>query len=112
LSEKIQSVKGNSSIKAIASKVKLVNDLLDVNDSKISNLVDDISVEIFSSSIQSKIIKRLRDIFDNYDKLYKDGTPVYNADKKAKIKTLVSEINDICDKNFWDRCRTILGIGT
>ena len=111
LHDKISKVKNNSDLKEILQKVDNLNSYLDKNDSSLENLLDSIS-QVFSPSLQSKIKKKLNDIFDKYDKVDKNGNAVYNSDDKAKISELIKDINDICDRNFWDRFKIVLGIGS
>ena len=81
LFEKISKVKSNTDLKEILKKVDELNVYLDKNDSPLENLLDTITQNL-STSIQTKIKRKLNDIFE------------------------------ICDKNFWDRFKTVLGIGT
>lgn len=109
--EKLKSVKNNRDIKEIAEKVDALNDALDIHDSRFANFIDGICV-CFSPSLESKIRKRINDILDNYDKVNKDKTPVYSDEERASIARLLQEIDTICNRNFWDRFKTVLGIGT
>lgn len=111
LHDKISKVKNNSDLKEILQKVDNLNSYLDKNDSSLENLLDSIS-QVFSPSLQSKIKKKLNDIFDKYDKVDKNGNAVYSSNDKAKISELIKDINDICDRNFWDRFKIVLGIGS
>lgn len=111
LHDKISKVKNNSDLKEILQKVDNLNSYLDKNDSSLENLLDSIS-QVFSPSLQSKIKKKLNDIFDKYDKVDKNGNAVYSSNNKAKISELIKDINDICDRNFWDRFKIVLGIGS
>lgn len=111
LHDKISKVKNNSDLKEILQNVDNLNMYLDKNDSSLENLLDTIS-QAFSPSLQSKIKKKLNDIFDKYDKVDKKGNAVYSDDDKTKIKDLIKNINDICDRNFWDRLKIVLGIGS
>lgn len=112
LYEKIAKVKSNSDLKDILKKIDELNSYLDKNDSKLENLIDSI-VQKLSSSIRSKINAKIRDIFDKYDKKdKKTGELLYSDNDRQKIQELIKQINDICDKNFWDRFKTVLGIGT
>lgn len=45
-------------------------------------------------------------------KVKKDKTPVYSNEEKAAIAQLIQDIDDICNRNFFDRFKIILGIGT
>lgn len=110
LFDKIDSVKKDSDLKAIAEKVDALNSRLDAHDSRIANLFDTISVSF--SSVKGKIRKQINDILDNYDKVKKDKTPVYSDEEKAAIAQLIQDIDIICNRNFFDRFKTILGIGT
>lgn len=111
LHDKISKVKSNSDLKEILQKVDSLNVYLDKNDSSLENLLDSIS-QFLSASLQSKIKKKLNDIFDKYDKVDKTGNALYSDDDKEKISELIKEINDICDRNFWDRFKIVLGIGS
>ena len=111
LHDKISKVKKNSDLKEILQNVDNLNMYLDKNDSSLENLLDTLS-QAFSTSFQSKIKKKLNDIFDKYDKVDKKGNAVYSDDDKTKIKDLIKNINDICDRNFWDRLKIVLGIGS
>lgn len=111
LHDKISKVKSNSDLKEILQKVDSLNVYLDKNDSSLENLLDSIS-QFFSASLQSKIKKKLNDIFDKYDKTDKTGNVLYSNVDKEKIRALIKEINDICDRNFWDRFKIVLGIGS
>ncbi len=110
LFNKIDSVKKDSDLKTIAEKVDALNARLDAHDSRIANLFDAISVSF--SSVKGKIRKQINDILDNYDKVKKDKTPLYSDEEKAAITQLIEDIDKICNRNFFDRFKTILGIGT
>lgn len=112
LFSKIENVKNNNDIKKIAEKVDALNEYLDGDDSRIANLLDNIVI-IFSPTQKSKIKKKITDILDNYDKIdKKSNLPIYSNEKKEKIKTLIKEIDDICNRNLWDRFINVLGIGS
>lgn len=112
LFSKIENVKNNNDIKKIAEKVDALNEYLDGDDSRIANLIDNIAI-IFSPTQKSKIKKKITDILDNYDKIdKKSGVPIYSNVKKEKIKNLIKEIDDICNRNLWDRFINVLGIGS
>lgn len=111
LFEKISKVKSNADLKEILKKVDELNLYLDKNDSPLENLLDTITQNL-SASIQTKIKRKLNDIFDKYDKKSKTGALIYTDSDRQKIQELIRQINEICDKNFWDRFKTVLGIGT
>lgn len=111
LFEKISKVKSNTDLKEILKKVDELNVYLDKNDSPLENLLDTITQNL-STSIQTKIKHKLHDIFDKYDKKNKAGELIYTDSDRQKIQELIKQINEICDKNFWDRFKTVLGIGT
>lgn len=111
LFEKISKVKSNTDLKEILKNVDELNVYLDKNDSPLENLLDTITQNL-SLSIQTKIKRKLNDIFDKYDKKSKTGTLIYTDSDRQKIQELIRQINEICDKNFWDRFKTVLGIGT
>ena len=48
----------------------------------------------------------------NTIKSTKKGDAVYSSNDKEKISELIKGINDICDRNFWDRFKIVLGIGS
>lgn len=110
LFDKIDAVKKDSDLKAIAEKVDALNDKLDVHDSRLANFFDNIAAHL--STLKGKIRKQINDILDNYDKVKKDKTPVYSDEEKAAIAKLIQEIDEICNRNLWDRFKVILGIGT
>lgn len=107
LFEKISQVKSNTDIKEIYKKVESVKLLLDYHDSKLENLLEDIS-QFFSSSAMTKIKKFINDILNNYDQIDKNGNPVYSDNEKAAISKMVEEIDSICNRNFWDRFTNVL----
>lgn len=111
LFEKISKVKSNTDLKEILKKVDELNVYLDKNDSPLENLLDTLTQNL-STSIQTKIKRKLHDIFDKYDKKSKAGALIYTDSDRQKIQELIRQINEICDKNFWDRFKTVLGIGT
>ena len=111
LFEKISKVKRNTDLKEILKKVDELNVYLDKNDSPLENLLDTITQNL-STSIQTKIKRKLHDIFDKYDKKSKADELIYTDSDRQKIQELIRQINEICDKNFWDRFKTVLGIGT
>lgn len=111
LHDKISKVKNNSDLKEILEKVDSLNVYLDKDDSPLENLLDSVS-QFFSTSLQSKIKKKINDIFDKYDKVDKKGNSFYNNIDKEKIRGLIKAINDICDRNFWDRFKVVLGMGS
>lgn len=111
LFEKISKVKSNTDLKEILKKVDELNVYLDKNDSPLENLLDTITQNL-STSIQTKIKRKLHDIFDKYDKKGKADGLIYTDSDRQKIQELIRQINEICDKNFWDRFKTVLGIGT
>ncbi len=108
---RIDQVTRNNDLNEIAQKVITLNDYLDDKDTKLENVLDTIS-NAFSTTQKSRIKKFIDDILDKYDKVRKDGTPYYSADDKAKIQTLVREIDEICNRNFWDRFVSAWGIGS
>ena len=111
LFEKISKVKSNTDLKEILKKVDELNVYLDKNDSPLENLLDTITQNL-STSIQTKIKRKLHDIFDKYDKKSKADELIYTDSDRQKIQELIRQINEICDKNFWDRFKTVLGICT
>lgn len=111
LFEKISKVKSNTDLKEILKKVDELNVYLDKNDSPLENLLDTITQNL-STSIQTKIKRKLHDIFDKYDKKSKADELIYTDSDRQRIQELIRQINEICDKNFWDRFKTVLGIGT
>lgn len=111
LFEKISKVKSNTDLKEILKKVDELNVYLDKNDSPLENLLDTITQNL-STSIQTKIKRKLHDIFDKYDKKSKADELIYTDSDRQKIQELIRQINEICNKNFWDRFKTVLGIGT
>ena len=111
LFEKISKVKSNTDLKEILKKVDELNVYLDKNDSPLENLLDTITQNL-TTSIQTKIKRKLHDIFDKYDKKSKADELIYTDSDRQKIQELIRQINEICDKNFWDRFKTVLGIGT
>ena len=111
LFEKISKVKSNTDLKEILKKVDELNVYLDKNDSPLENLLDTITQNL-STSIQTKIKRKLHDIFDKYDKKSKADELIYTDSDRQKIQELIRQINEICDKNFWYRFKTVLGIGT
>lgn len=111
LFEKISKVKSNTDLKEILKKVDELNVYLDKNDSPLENLLDTITQNL-STSIQTKIKRKLHDVFDKYDKKSKADELIYTDSDRQKIQELIRQINEICDKNFWDRFKTVLGIGT
>lgn len=111
LYDKISKVKSNSDLKEILRKVDDLNIYLDKNDPSIENFLDSIS-QFFSASMQGKIKKKLNDVFDKYDKIDKNGNPIYSDTDRARISDLIKNINDVCDRNFWDRFKIVLGIGS
>lgn len=111
LFEKISKVKSNTDLKEILKKVDELNVYLDKNDSPLENLLDTITQNL-STSIQTKIKRKLHDIFDKYDKKSKADELIYTDSDRQKIQELIRQINEICDKNFWDSFKTVLGIGT
>lgn len=111
LFEKISKVKSNTDLKEILKKVDELNVYLDKNDSPLEDLLDTITQNL-STSIQTKIKRKLHDIFDKYDKKSKADELIYIDSDRQKIQELIRQINEICDKNFWDRFKTVLGIGT
>ena len=92
LFNKIEGIKGNRELKKVAQKVDELNEFLDGDDTRIENLLDDLSL-LFSISEKSKIKKKINDILDNYDKINKSGIPKYDTNKKEKIKTLILDID-------------------
>ena len=108
---KIDNVKKDNDLKDIYDEIKRVNDLLDNHDSKFDNLIDSIS-DILKPKIKGKIKSKLNDIFDNYDKRDKDGNTVYSENERNQIRCMLEKINAICDRNFWDRFKKVLGIGS
>lgn len=111
LFEKISKVKSNTDLKEILKKVDELNVYLDKNDSPLENLLDTITQNL-STSIQTKIKRKLHDVFDKYDKKSKADELICTDSDRQKIQELIRQINEICDKNFWDRFKTVLGIGT
>lgn len=111
LHDKVSSVKSDSDLKEILQKVSELNIYLDHNDSSFENLADSIS-QMFSFSIKMKIKKIFNDVFDKYDKKDKQGNPIYTDADRRQISKIIKEINEICDRNFWDRFKIVLGMGS
>lgn len=106
LFNKIDSLNSDESINNIYDKVKKLNELLDIYDTKTENFIDSLTSLIKKGKSEIKHV--LRDIFDNYDKKNKEGELIYSENDRIKIQNLIKEINDECDKNFWDRFKDIL----
>jgi G3E family GTPase len=111
LYNKIDSINDTNTLKRIAEKVKKINDLLDIYDTKFENLLSTV-IQFFTPKEKSRIKKMLEDIFDKYDKRDKQGQLLYSETYRKEIQNLIEEINKECDKDFWTRFKTILGIGT
>ena len=111
LYNKIDSINDTNTLKRIAKKVKTINDLLDIYDTKFENLLSTV-IQFFTPKEKSRIKKMLEDIFDKYDKRDKQGQLLYSETYRKEIQNLIEEINKECDKDFWTRFKTILGIGT
>ncbi len=111
LYNKIDSINDTNTLKRIAEKVKTINDLLDIYDTKFENLLSTV-IQFFTPKEKSRIKKMLEDIFDKYDKRDKQGQLLYSETYRKEIQNLIEEINKECDKDFWTRFKTILGIGT
>ena len=107
---KINSINDEKTLKSIFSEVKKLNDKLDIHDSKFDNLIDAFT-DAFKKKTKDKINQKLKDIFDKYDEMRRDGTSVYSDQEKKDIVGLLSTVNDICNRNFWDRFKRALRIG-
>ena len=111
LHARIDQVTHNNDLTEISQKVIALNDYLDDKDTKLENVLDAIS-NAFTRDQKSRIKNVIDDILDKYDKVRKDGTPCYSADDKARIQTLVREIDEICNRNFWNRFVNAWSIGS
>jgi len=108
---KIDSIKSNDDLKAIYNLVTKTNEVFDIHDSKFENL-GDIIVEWFKPTTKGKIKNKISDLFDKYDKKNKDGSFIYSDLERNQLKDMIQKINEICNKNFWDRFLDILRIGS
>lgn len=111
LYQKIDSVKSNNDLKTIYELVVKMNDVFDMHDSKFENLFDAIT-GCFKSNIKSKIKDKIRDLFDKYDKKNKDGSFIYSDLERNQLKEMIKRIDEICNKNFWDRFVDVLRMGS
>ena len=108
---RIDQVTHNNDLNEIAKKVIALNEYLNDKDTKLENVLDAIS-NVITPTQKSRIKNVIDDILDKYDKVRKDGTPCYSADDKEKIQTLVREIDEICNRNFWNRFVNAWSIGS
>ena len=108
---KIDGVGNEKSLKSIYEIVRRQNELLNIHDTKIENLFDEIT-GFFKPNTKDKIKHALNDIFDKYDKRDKRGELVYSPEIRKQITDLIDKINKICDETFWDRFFKVLGIGS
>lgn len=108
---KIDSVGNNDSLKSIYEIVKKQNELLNIHDTKLENLFDEIA-GFFKPNTKDRIKHSLNDIFDKYDKRDKKGELIYSPEIRKQISDLIEQINKVCDDNFWDRFLKVLGIGS
>lgn len=105
--EQIEQVKGVAETNEIMKLVKVLNEELNIHDSKIENFVDTVT-QWFTKSEIAKIKNYIDDILDNYDKIKKDGNPYYNSIEKEKITNCLIKVTEICQRNFWDRFKNVL----
>ncbi len=108
---KIDSIKSNDDLKAIYNLVTKTNEVFDSHDSKFENL-GDVITEWFKPNTKGKMKNKIRDLFDKYDKKNKDGSFIYSDLERNQLKDMIQKINEICNKNFWDRFVDILRIGS
>ncbi len=108
---RIDQVTRNNDLNEIVKKVIALNEYLNDKDTKLENVLDAIS-NVFTPTQKSRIKNVIDDILDKYDKVRKDGTPCYSADDKVRIQTLVREIDEICNRNFWNRFVNAWSIGS
>lgn len=108
---RIDQVTRENDLKEIAQKVIILNEYLDDKDTKLENLFDSLS-QAFTLTQKGRIKKVIDDILDKYDKIKKNGEPYYSSEEKAEIQRLIREIDEICNRNFWDRFITAWRIGS
>ena len=107
----IDGINNNNDLKEVYNQVSKTNDKLDIHDSKFDNLVDSI-IEWIKPNVKSKIKTKIKDILDNYDKTDKQGVSIYSEEERKQICIMIEKVNDICNRNFWDRFKKVLGIGS
>lgn len=111
LFDSIDRINNNNDLKEVYDQVSKTNDKLDIHDSKFDNLVDSI-IEWIKPNAKSKIKEKIKDILDNYDKTDKQGVLIYSEEERKQICIMIEKVNDICNRNFWDRFKKVLGIGS
>ena len=111
LFDSIDGINNNNDLKEVYDQVSKTNDILDIHDSKFDNLVDSITERI-KPKVTRKIKEKIKDILDNYDKTDKHGVLIYSEEERKQIRIMIEKVNDICNRNFWDRFKKVLGIGS
>lgn len=96
--ERIDKVSDNSKIEKIAKKVKTLNEIFDVHDTKLENFLDGVK-QFFTFNPKKHIKNDLKDCFDKFE--------TYDGDDVEKIKETLKEIVKICDEDFWSRISII-----
>ena len=94
----IDKVSNDNKIKRIGEKVSLLNDKLDIHDSKLEDFFDTIKQKL-TSNAKKKIKNNLKDIFDKYEK--------YDGNEIAQIEQLLKDVISICNEDFWDRLKNV-----
>lgn len=94
----IDRVSNDNKIKRIGEKIDLLNDKLDIHDSKFEDFFDTIKQKL-TPTAKKKIKNDLKDIFDKYEK--------YNGAEIAQIEQLLQEVISICNEDFWDRLKNV-----
>ena len=111
LYDKINNIKDENRLKKVGEKVKNLNDLLNIHDSKKDNFWDTLQNAITFKE-KGRVKNKISDIMDKYDAVDKQGNPIYSDIERQKIKDLIKNINDICNDDFWHRFLEVLHMGS
>lgn len=111
LLNKVDTLNDKDSLNKVFNILNNLNENLNYHDSRFENYFDDISLKMVKKD-KDKIKRLITDILDDFDKVNRDGSSKYTDKEKEAIRSAVGQVNEICDKNFWQKLLAVIGIGS
>lgn len=108
---KVDTLNDKDSLNKVFNILNTLNENLNYHDSRFENYFDDISLKMAKKD-KDKIKRLITDILDDFDKTNRDGSSRYTDKEKEAIRNAVRQVNEICDKNFWQKLLEVIGIGS
>ncbi len=111
LHTKIESLNDKDSLNSVFAILNNLNESLNHHDSRFENILDDFSLRIAKKE-KDKIKRIITDVLDDFDKINRDGMPKYTYKEREAVCNALEQVNKICDKNFWEKLLSVIGIGS